>query len=825
MAVQTGSAMAGQIAIMALLAAMVQGFSQLGDAKKRWEEFYNSIFGKDPKKEEGFVADRTGFAKKDREALGEQGGLTGFLKGFSNTAAILAQRAFQDTGAVLSGRKSFTQSATETLGQVGGVVPQLKAGGSVEKAIGAAQSIIEKKIDTIEEGSARADEINEIFNTELSKLNDDKSLTDQQRNIGAEFIEQQRAAALAVINRQTLVAAGLREVDALTAEQLSGVSSIINQIGSLSDSTLDGVENLINAQLEALGLDNESTVKQKIDEMRGYTYRAPTPQESREYTKFGEKAPEQVRVDLEDLSLRERQGKGVEALREAVRIANVQLANSSNKTKEERDADREAVAQATQALDQAWRTHLQGLLQDAQDKVQIALYKGDTAGFSSAIQEAANVLAQQRGDKQITDTQYQVQIQGLRQQEYQQQVATGTRELQLKRAQATDQVEIAKLDLKIAQQSLAIAQSTGVSKLGVRMDAATILSLELQEKQAQLALTQARQAAAEAAKAKAREAADKAAAAREARRELAITRIDPFREVEVARARLSAAYAKQREAASRFGRNSAEYYQAAAGVIEAQREVNAALDRVVEANSNLAIAIAEAAGKTVDAAKIKLAEAQRKAREALKRGGSGSAEYKNAQAEVVSAQAALRDAKLDDAIGTIDFQKEMGQITAQEAIRQLQNLLKMKGLTEQQRRDLKLKIKGLQDELQSQFAGQWNIGDEIKMPTPYEMRRAIGVDRAQAAVAATASTLQAELVGAYRQMQPASGGASDSAVVAQALTQVRDAIAAKGDSYITEDNRTITVDGTDVGMVLKLIKDALGPLATQRTGTATRKGV
>jgi hypothetical protein len=826
MAVQTGAAMAGQIAMMGLIAAVVQGFSQLGESKRRWEEFYKSVVDSDPSKEEGFVADKKGFADKDREALGQEGGLSGFWKGFSNTAGILLQRGFSEFGTLAPGGKTPGQSWNETLFQVGGVVPQLAAGGPIEGAINEAQKIVDQKIESVEAASAKVDEINKIFDEQLTALNNDSNLSDQQRNIGAEFIEQQRTAAQNIIQRQALVAAGLTELDALTKEQLAGVANFVGQMNQWTTSTQQQVGSILAARLESLGIDKNSEVGRKLDELRGVSSRKPTPVESKLFRAEGLDVPESIDVKQPELTIRERQGKSVEILADALKAANTQVEAVENKSAEEREADLAAAEAAATAYDSALRGWLQGLLQDAQQATQIAIYRGDVKAFAAGIQQQAAALATQKDKGAITASDYTVGVQQLREQEYQENVNTQTRSLQLKKAQTSDSVQSASYDLQIAQASLALAQQQSES-LGIQASAATIFNAELQVKQATLALTQARTAAAEAAKAKSQEAADKAAAARAARRELAITKIDPFREVAVARARLSAAYAEQREAAARFGRNSAEYYRASAQVIEAQREVNAALDRVVEANSNLAVAIAEAAGKTVEAAKIKLAEAQRKAREALKRGGKGSAEYKNAKADVVSAQAALRDAKLDDAIGTIDFQKEMGQITAQEAIKQLQALLQQKNLTEQQRRDLQLKIKGLQDELNSQFEGQWNIGDDIKLPTPYEMRRTLGIEKAQRAVGATASGLQAELSSAYRSLSPSptqSGGTTaQMAQATQAIQALGTAIQAKGD-YITNDNSTITVNGTDIGMVVKLIKDALGPQASQRTGTSTRRG-
>jgi hypothetical protein len=56
-----------------------------------------------------------------------------------------------------------------------------------------------------------------------------------------------------------------------------------------------------------------------------------------------------------------------------------------------------------------------------------------------------------------------------------------------------------------------------------------------------------------------------------------------------------------------------------------------------------------------------------------------------------------------------------------------------------------------------------------------------------------------------------------------AIESLATAVAAKGD-YITEDNRSIEISGTDIGMVRRIINEMLGASATQRSGTSTRRG-
>jgi hypothetical protein len=215
-----------------------------------------------------------------------------------------------------------------------------------------------------------------------------------------------------------------------------------------------------------------------------------------------------------------------------------------------------------------------------------------------------------------------------------------------------------------------------------------------------------------------------------AARETAITRIAPGDAVAVAQARLQAAQAAQAEAA-RFGTSSTQYQEATQQVISAQRDVNSALNDVVNANTNLAIAIADAAGNTVRAAALQLKAAQQQLDQAIEASGGNTdtAAVKNAQAQVVQAQAALRDSKFQARVDTIDFRLEMERITADQAIAFLQNLLKTEDLTKAQRRELLLKIKGLRDDLRNTLTESgFNISDQVDLPSAYEVRRSLGLD-------------------------------------------------------------------------------------------------
>lgn len=209
-----------------------------------------------------------------------------------------------------------------------------------------------------------------------------------------------------------------------------------------------------------------------------------------------------------------------------------------------------------------------------------------------------------------------------------------------------------------------------------------------------------------------------------------ILRIAPNDLVAVSTARRDEA-ARAVEVARRFGTDSTQFQQATQTLINAQREVNNSVRDVNAANSELAIAIAEAAGDRIAVAQETAKEAERLYQVALKEAGGNTkaAPVVRANAARIRANAGERDAMLNENLATIDFQREIGEISANTAIAMLQELLKQTNLTEEQRRSLRLKIKGLQADIRGQLtASGFNIPDQIKLPTAYEVRRSLGLD-------------------------------------------------------------------------------------------------
>lgn len=170
----------------------------------------------------------------------------------------------------------------------------------------------------------------------------------------------------------------------------------------------------------------------------------------------------------------------------------------------------------------------------------------------------------------------------------------------------------------------------------------------------------------------------------------------------------------------RKARGDAEKLRALAGILAAQDQLEDALADVSRARLDVLAAMADAGGDTIQAAEIAL----RAAREELARltsQGAGEAEVLRARAEVIRAEAAVRDAQYQDKLGEIDFLLQMEQITTQQAIQMLEALAQLPGLTEEQLRNIRLKIKQLKDELSRDF--QYNLPTELGLPTLYSSRR------------------------------------------------------------------------------------------------------
>lgn len=240
-------------------------------------------------------------------------------------------------------------------------------------------------------------------------------------------------------------------------------------------------------------------------------------------------------------------------------------------------------------------------------------------------------------------------------------------------------------------------------------------------------------------------------------------------------------------------------YNAQAGLIAANAAVDQAQQELIQSRFQVAIAVAEAAGHSVEAARRTLAAARQALAAALKKsGGKITAEVNAARVQAIQAEAALRDAKLQDSLDTINFNLEMGKITQASAIAALQEILRTQDLTRAQRRQLLLQIKGMKDELAD---SQWNFGD-IKLPTPYQMRRYIAERRDQFASQLEAAAGTKGPIGAPQGPQGPRR---------------------EGGDTITIENK-FYIDGADVAKVRKIIREEVGGggVGTRTTGARRR---
>lgn len=187
---------------------------------------------------------------------------------------------------------------------------------------------------------------------------------------------------------------------------------------------------------------------------------------------------------------------------------------------------------------------------------------------------------------------------------------------------------------------------------------------------------------------------------------------DPVQAAQAGLARANAGIAR--------ARNAAERNRALAAKVNAERAFKDAINDVLNSQLELAIAIADVGGDTVQSARLALRLAVQKLKQ-LKDSGAGAAALNRAQADVISASGTVRDSILADRQGYYQFLFDMGQITQGQLIEYLQSLLAIPGLTKQQVQDIQLQIKQLRDELGQDF--QFNLPANLALPTLYQVQR------------------------------------------------------------------------------------------------------
>lgn len=172
--------------------------------------------------------------------------------------------------------------------------------------------------------------------------------------------------------------------------------------------------------------------------------------------------------------------------------------------------------------------------------------------------------------------------------------------------------------------------------------------------------------------------------------------------------------------ALRNATTEAERLSAQAQRIRADRSLQEAIQDVFASQADLLNAMFEYGGNTVQAARLGLKTAKDRLAY-LQASGAGDAAINRAKGDVVSAQGALRDARLDRKLQDYAFLYDMDKINKQQYIAYLMQLKEIPDLTTQQLRDLDRQIKSLRDELGADF--QFNLPTTLGLPTLYEVRR------------------------------------------------------------------------------------------------------
>lgn len=191
---------------------------------------------------------------------------------------------------------------------------------------------------------------------------------------------------------------------------------------------------------------------------------------------------------------------------------------------------------------------------------------------------------------------------------------------------------------------------------------------------------------------------------------------DPIKSARLAQ---SEAQRKFREATT-----GAERLRAFADKIKADQEFSNAVSALYDSQAAVATALAEFRGDKVESSRIAYNQAVRhlqEIRNKFNQGQASEADVNNAQAQVTQAQGQLRDSQLQKQLDDYSFLYDMDKISKGQYIAYLERLKNLPDLTEDQLHSIDRQIKGLKAELAQDL--QFNVPNEIKLPTLYEARR------------------------------------------------------------------------------------------------------
>lgn len=193
---------------------------------------------------------------------------------------------------------------------------------------------------------------------------------------------------------------------------------------------------------------------------------------------------------------------------------------------------------------------------------------------------------------------------------------------------------------------------------------------------------------------------------------MAFTSKDPVKQAEAARQRADLAYSQARGEAERIRAHAAQH--------EAAIAMQEAINDIHNAQIELLIAMADAAGKSVESAELAVAAVKQQIEQAMHL-GVGEAEMRRLNAQLVTAQAGMRDATLQDRREYYQYLYDMEKITTGQLVNYLQSLLAIPDLTQNQIRDIEREIHNLRNQMGQDF--QFNLPSNLDLPTLYEVRR------------------------------------------------------------------------------------------------------
>lgn len=257
-------------------------------------------------------------------------------------------------------------------------------------------------------------------------------------------------------------------------------------------------------------------------------------------------------------------------------------------------------------------------------------------------------------------------------------------------------------------------------------------------------------------------------------------------------------------------RGTEEYFKALAAV----RSAEVALARAKEANASVARQLAGDITNPLFTARNDLQAARDKLRND-RRLGAPQEVLNQDRLGVKQAEANVERTQFEQRLSDAQTNYELGRTSFQAYMRYLQSehdrLNAIKHRTRQQQDELN-EIDKLMKDAKGQMDAQFNFGD-IKLPTPYEVRRSLGLDTIQA-VQDAAGGMAGTGSAAFQV-----GGSTGVQSAQSSLAAAVNALAAAQ----TGQTVSISISGADKQQVLAILTQYLGPEATGRAGSTYRK--